>query len=293
MLGTFVVLYLFLGGCGAGVLFAASLWSLLFHRTRTRTFEQSRAFWALAGKLYLAGFGLLALSALCLLLDLGSPHRFFLLFLRPSPSLLSMGSFVLLAELAAAACLAAFPLLGRPVLPSAARKALEAICAVLAAVLMVYTGLYLALMEAVPLWNNAALPVLFALSSFSSGVAAVLLIVPFCRDWTLLSGWIEGLHRVHLAALGLEFLAVIGFFILAVGNPFAGPGLERLCGPEDQGTWFFAGFVLGGIVVPFGVEALRPVVGRVAPVAVSEALCIAGGLILRFCLVLAGSHWLG
>ena len=64
MLGTFVVLYLFLGGAGAGALFVAAVWSLLFHRTVTRTFEQSRAFRALAGRLYLVGFGLLALSVL-------------------------------------------------------------------------------------------------------------------------------------------------------------------------------------------------------------------------------------
>lgn len=104
MLGTFVVLYLFLGGCGAAALFVTAVWSLLFHRTETRTFQQSRAFWDLAGKLYLASFGLLALSAFCLLLDLGSPHRFFLLFLRPTASLLSAGSFVLLAALLASGC---------------------------------------------------------------------------------------------------------------------------------------------------------------------------------------------
>lgn len=157
MLGTFVVLYLFLGGCGAAALFVTAVWSLLFHRTETRTFQQSRAFWDLAGKLYLASFGLLALSAFCLLLDLGSPHRFFLLFLRPTASLLSAGSFVLLAALLASGCLAAVHALGWPA-PSWARKGLEALCAVLATVLMVYTGLYLAWMEAVPLWSNGALP---------------------------------------------------------------------------------------------------------------------------------------
>ena len=61
MLGTFVVLYLFLGGCGAGTLLVTTAWSLLFHCTKSRTFRQSRAFWGLAGKLYLASFGLLAL----------------------------------------------------------------------------------------------------------------------------------------------------------------------------------------------------------------------------------------
>ena len=167
------------------------------------------------------------------------------------------------------------------------------LAAVLAAVLMVYTGLYLAWMEAVPLWNNAALPALFALSSFSSGAAIVLLLVPYARDWALLSGWIDGLHRAHLAALGLEFLALVAFVALAATNPFAGSSLVRLVSPAGQGPWFIAGFVLGGIVVPFGAEAARPFTGRTAPVAAAEVLCLFGGLILRFCLVLAGSHWLG
>lgn len=292
MLGTFVVLYLFLGGCGAGTLLVTTAWSLLFHCTKSRTFRQSRAFWGLAGKLYLASFGLLALSAFCLLADLGSPHRFFLLFLRPTVSLLSVGSFVLLASLLVSACLAAAHVLGWP-LSSMARKGLEVLGALLAAVLMVYTGLYLAWMEAVPLWNNTALPALLALSSLSSGSAIVLLLAPFGRDWALLAGWVVGLHRVHLITLGLEFVALAAFIVLAAANLFAGPGLAQLISPEGQGSWFFGGFVLGGIVVPFGIEALRPFAGRVAPVAAAEASCLFGGLILRFCLVLAGSHWLG
>ncbi len=292
MLGTFVILYLFLGGCGAGALLVATAWSLLFHCTKSRTFQQSRAFWSLVGKLHLASFGILALSAFCLLADLGSPHRFFLLFLRPTASLLSVGSFVLLASLLVSAYLAAAHALGWP-LSSMARKGLEALGALLAAMLMVYTGLYLAWMEAVPLWNNAALPVLLALSSLSSGAAVVLLLAPFGRDWALLAGWVDGLHRVHLITLGFEFLALFAFIALAAANLFAAPALAQLISSEGQGSWFFAGFVLGGIAVPFGIEVLRPFTGRVAPVAVAEASCLFGGLILRFCLVLAGSHWLG
>ena len=44
MLGTLVALYPFLGGCGAGVMFVTAAWSLAFHRTRTRTQEQTAAF---------------------------------------------------------------------------------------------------------------------------------------------------------------------------------------------------------------------------------------------------------
>ena len=145
-------------------------------------------------RLYLVGFGLLALSVFCLLIDLGSPQLLPAVVCGPTASLLSVGSFALLATLLASGLLAAFHALGWSA-PSGARKGLEVLCAVLAAVLMVYTGLYLAWMEAVPLWNNAAPPALFALSSFSSGAAIVLLLVPYARDWALLSGWVDGLHR--------------------------------------------------------------------------------------------------
>ena len=74
MLGTLVVLYLFLGGCGAGVMFVTAAWSLAFHRTRTRTQEQTAAFGDLKARCYGIGFVMLCLAALCLLLDLGSPR---------------------------------------------------------------------------------------------------------------------------------------------------------------------------------------------------------------------------
>ena len=69
MLGTLVVLYLFLGGCGAGVMFVTAAWSLAFHRTRTRTQEQTAAFGDLKARCYGIGFVMLCLAALCLLLS--------------------------------------------------------------------------------------------------------------------------------------------------------------------------------------------------------------------------------
>ena len=41
MIGALVIFYLFLGGCGAGVLGATSAWSLAFHRSLDRTLSQS------------------------------------------------------------------------------------------------------------------------------------------------------------------------------------------------------------------------------------------------------------
>lgn len=293
MLGSFVVLYLFLGGCGAGVLMAASVWSLVLYRAGAQSSRQSCACAALIGKLYLTALVILALASLCLLLDLGRPQRFLLLFLRPTPSLLSVGSFVLLATLAVAGCLAATCSVGGARGIWRLHGVLEVLCVLLSATLMVYTGLYMAWMEAVPLWNNPALPVLLAASSASSGLAVVFLVVPFVRDWALLDRWVNGLHRIHIVVLLIEVAALVAFVVLAVTNPFACRDLATLVRPEGYGAWLAVGFCGFGLLIPLAAEVARGVTRTDAPLLASEVLCVAGGLILRFCLVLAGSHWLG
>ena len=172
MVGSFVVLYLFLGGCGAAVVLVAAIWSLLFCLTRTRTVEQTRAFTALRARLFAAGLVLLVLGSLCLLLDLGRPERFILLFVRPTASVISVGTFLLSGCILAAALLAVADFAPVRWMSRGARRVLEAAAAALACGVMLYTGLYMAWLEAVPLWNNAALPVLLALSSASSGAQA-------------------------------------------------------------------------------------------------------------------------
>lgn len=159
---------------------------------------------------------------------------------------------------------------------------------------MVYTGLYLAWMEAVPLWNNAAASGLCLLFRRSPRERRLC----FCscpmraigRFW---SGWVDGLHRVHLAALGLEFLALVAFVALAATNPFAARascGSSRLRGKAPglsrASCWEASSFLLEP-------RQRAPLRVELRPVAAAEVLCLFGGLILRFCLVLAGSHWLG
>ncbi|MFR1639198.1 MAG: NrfD/PsrC family molybdoenzyme membrane anchor subunit [Eggerthellaceae bacterium] len=200
MLGTLVVVYLFLGGCGAGVMCATSLWSLVFHRSMGRSLAQTRAFDCLKARCYVAGFAALCMAALCLLLDLGRPQFAFLLFTQPTTSILSFGSFVLLASLLVGGFLAAANLLYLPAVHALARKVAEAACVVLSVCLMVYTGVYVACVEAVPLWNNVAIPALFALSSASAGLSTVFIAAPFVRDWRLLERWLTALHRVHLGS---------------------------------------------------------------------------------------------
>ena len=232
MLGTLVVLYLFLGGCGAGVMFVTAAWSLAFHRTRTRTQEQTAAFGDLKARCYGIGFVMLCLAALCLLLDLGRPELAFLLFTRPTLSILSFGSFTLLASILVSGFLAVANLMYVPFVRAGARKAAEAACLAVSLCMMAYTGVYVGWIEAVALWNNAATPALFALSSLSAGVSTVFVIAPFVRDVTRLSGWMLLLHRVHLAVLVLELVMLAGFVAFGFSNPFARESLAILFDPS-------------------------------------------------------------
>lgn len=290
MLGALVVFYLFLGGCGASVLFVASLWSLLFHATAQRTQRQTDAFDRLKAACFVVGFAMLSLAALCLLLDLGRPDRAYLLFVRPTFSILSFGSFSLLACLVVGGFLVAANVLYLPFVHAPARKAAEVACLAASACVVAYTGVYVGWVQAVPLWHNAAVPVLFALSSLSSGLSVVFVAMPFVRDMRLLEGWTLALHRAHLAALALEVAALVAFLALAFANPFAGESLAVLVGADGMGAWFVVGFAGLGLLVPIVVEAAIAVSRRVVRLPPVDVLCILGGLILRFCVVWSGMH---
>ncbi len=290
MLGTLVIVYLFLGGCGAGVLCATALWSLAFHRSLDRSRVETRAFDSLKARCYAVGFLALCVAALCLLLDLGRPEFAFLLFTQPTTSILSFGSFVLLASLALGAFLTAANALYLPFVHAPARKAAEALCAAASVCLMVYTGVYVACVEAVPLWNNVSIPALFALSSASAGLSAVFVAAPFIRDWRLLERWLTALHRVHLAVLVLEAVALAAFVLAAFLDPFAGKSLDVLMGGESLGGWFVVVAVGMGIAAPLATEAYRALARRSVELLPVDVLCILGGLALRFCVIWAGMH---
>lgn len=216
---------------------------------------------ALRARLFAAGLVLLVLGSLCLLLDLGRPERFILLFVRPTASVISAGTFLLSGCILAAALLAVADFALVRWMSRGARRVLEAAAAALACGVMLYTGLYMAWLEAVPLWNNAALPVLLALSSASSGAAVVMLVVPFGRDWRLLSGWVRALRRAHCAVLVLEALALAAFLAIAAADPFAAASLPTLLAPDGLGPWFVVGFGVLGLLTPLIAEAIRSFLG--------------------------------
>lgn len=288
--GTLVVLYLFLGGCGAGVMFVTAAWSLAFHRNLERDQVQTNSFDDLKARCYGVGFVVLCLAALCLLFDLGRPELAFLLFVRPTASILSFGSFTLLAILLLAAFLTVANLFYVPFVHAPARKAAEVLCVAASLLMMAYTGVYVGSIEAVALWNNVAIPVLFTLSSLSAGLSTVFVVAPFVRDTSVLEPWTQRLHRFHLAALLAETLALAAFLWFALSDPFAQASVGLLFSFDAYGGWFFVGLMGLGLAVPLAVEAFMALTKRMLRLLPVDVLCVMGGLILRFCVVWSGMH---
>lgn len=290
MLGTLVVFYLFLGGCGAGILCVTALWSLAFHYTKNRSDTQTDTFSAVKVRCYLAGFGALCVASLCLLLDLGRPELFYLLFTRPTMSIITFGSYTLAFSLLVSGFLVAANLFYIPQIHALARKIAEVLCVVASLCMMIYTGVYVACVEAVPLWNNVAIPALFLFSSLSAGCSAVFMVASLARDVDLLDGWIEAWHRFHLWILALELLALAVFVGISLFDPATYAALDILFGAEAYGYWLIVGALGMGLVVPCAVEAYAAITKSMLRMFPVDALCIAGGLVLRVCVIWSGMH---
>ena len=101
MFSAFVIVYLFLGGFGSGLLLIAAFASLVFHCALDCNEIEVAAFDEWRNRCFLWGFVIILCGALCLLLDLGKPERFVMLFVRPSSvSVLAYGTMFLTALIA-------------------------------------------------------------------------------------------------------------------------------------------------------------------------------------------------
>ena len=178
MLSDLVVCYLFLGGTGAGLCLVLSVLGLLVPRSCLSTLpgvhlHPSAAYRKLLGSGFVAAFVLLALGIVCLVADLGNAERMILLLVHPTASYLAVGSWALAACLALAAALG-LAWLGVGVWNVALVRVVHVVAGLASLVVMVYTGLLLQSLGAVPLWATPWLPALFAASSLSCGIACAL-----------------------------------------------------------------------------------------------------------------------
>jgi formate-dependent nitrite reductase membrane component NrfD len=148
-----------------------------------------------------------------------------------------------------------------------------------------YTGILLSAFGARPLWNSAALGLLFLVSGLSSAAAFVHMVAK--NSWER-----ETLAKADNGFLSLELL-ILGLFIIGLVTSTR-VHIESadllLSGPFAPAFWVF---VVGmGIVLPLVLQSLA-VNRRIRHTPVAPMLVMAGGLFLRFVIVSAGqaSHW--
>ena len=100
----------------------------------------------------------------------------------------------------------------------------------------------------------------------------------------------RALRTEGLAVLVLELVMLAGFVAFGFSNPFARESLAILFDPSGLGPWFVVGLVGLGLLVPLAVEAFVTATKRLVRALPVDLLCIAGGLVLRFCVVWSGMH---
>lgn len=206
------------------------------------------------------GAGLLGVGfgALLLLWDLGIPQRAFRL-VGSKTSLISYGTIILTVLLVLAAVAIAVNLFSIGIGPTA-YGVLMVFATVFALATSIYIGFLLAVVKCRPFWNTPLLPLLFVVSSASTGISALTIVgsvagglrVPASAAGLMASG--------EFLFLGLEFL-MVAFYMATMENslPQARVAVRRLV-RGDLAPVFWLGVVVVGLLLPLILMAAGTVV---------------------------------
>jgi polysulfide reductase chain C len=320
--GWLIAIYLFLGGMGAGSFLIASAFELSGIRYRHEFSPTALAGAGVSGPLLLIGTLLLVFD---LGAGLREPWRIFLMFTN-FRSVMTWGIWILTLFLPICFLYGILELMhNQPgilrwvrkrlrllakrfrflpkvwrMLPSPLRTVPEtlpyrrikgvlcSVGSVLAVGTAVYTGVLLAVVRAVPLWNTPVLPALFFVSAISTGMglsfdlAATLAVPEIHRRYA-------AMPLVHMIFIGLEvaLLALLMFVSLNQGGEAAESAKLILIGNRSVVFWVL---VIGfGMVYPFMVHVYafaRQSHGFLSGILSGAGIVIAG-LFVRYLIVAA------
>jgi protein NrfD len=285
-----IPVYLFLGGWVAGMMIIVGYF--LF---RGRHKEET----CVCRALPLVSLVLLSAGMLALFLDLEHKlyvWRLYTTFEVASP--MSWGAWILLLVYPALAAVfvlhppriltglwSSFDRLSSRLSAPPAVRAIAAANVVLGVALGIYTGILLSALGARPFWNSALLGPLFLVSGLSSAAAFTHLVARHPEERVLLAKSDNVFLAVELFLVGLFLIG-----LLSASQAHADAAALVLGGPFTAVFWVLVvGF---GIVVPLVIQVLATT-HRIAHTPLVPIFVLAGGLALRFVIVLAGqySHW--
>ena len=270
--GWLIVLYIFLGGAGAGTFLTSFIMLSLDE-------------WNNVARIGLfIGPMLVSIGALLLLLDLGSPFRAFRLFINPSTwmsSWLVRGSYILTLFIILGL---SFALLQWT---HASGRGLGTVAAILAIFVLVEPGLLLAVNNSIPLWNTSALPALFSFSGLNAGLA-ILTLLSAVLPSTIGVKELYLLNNISSAVLLLLLVVLTSFVeIVRQTSQTAALSVRMMLSPL-----FVWGGILAGMLLPFALLLFSATVSDGVILrafgAIASILILIGGLLLRLGIVKCG-----
>ena len=281
-----ISLYLFLGGMAAGIIFFASLFTLLKREKEVQTAIKP----AMIIVLFALSIGLIALFY-----DL--THKLYVWRLYTTIRLespMSWGAWVLLF-VTIGSFLWVFSYFSE-LFPNwnikmqwfknlelfliKHRKKMALILLPLSLILGIYTGILLSAFNARPLWNTAILGPLFLVSGLSTGAACIILFSKNHLERKLFS-------KIDLALIFIELALIIHMIMgMYAGSAVQLEALDIIMGGEY--TLMFFGFVIIlGLIFPAILEGIE-LLGYKVPVVIPALMILVGGLIFRMVMVEAG-----
>lgn len=242
----------------------------------------------------LLGPALVAGATLLLIWDLGRPAGFLRARRRPASSWISRGVMVLTAFLFAGGLHGTLSVWPWGWLGPSDRLtlALSALGGLLALLTMLYTGLLLGAIRPIPFWSTPVLPLLFLVSSLSTGIMALDLTLTLWQAATGAppSGALGTMRQADVILLALEAV-VIGCYLRLTHATAGSRASIALITRGALAARFWAGVVAGGLAFPVLAQGLE--LAGAAPSAgalslASSLLGLLGGLLLRHVVVAGG-----
>lgn len=276
-----VAAYLFVSGMGAGAY------------TVGVVAQQLGNAWTPAAVLGLSlGPVLVGPATLFLIWDLGRPLGFLRAVRRPVSSWISRGVVILSSFIIVSSVHAVLTLWSFRGVEVRGQLLLSLAGTLLALFTIIYTGLLLGAVRPIPFWSTPILPLLFLVSSLSTGIMAVDLGLTVFSEVTgnQAAGLLGALRGADLFLLALEAVVLVLYLSLHHAT-VAARASTTLLTVGALAPRFWGGVVLAGIVIPFilqVVEMTSPVPGELGWAMASSGLGLLGGLFLRHVVIAGG-----
>lgn len=299
MFGLAVVGYLFLGGIGGALSLVGGLVGFRSIASDSpRSAKQSLC--SLLGAAFGAAILALLAGVLLLLADAGNYQALFALFFPPKPSMLTFGSWVLAFDFVLLLILfihwqGRAKVIDKPIL-----EATHLFALLVGAAVVIYTGLFLASMRAVPFWHTFLVPLLFVFSSLSCALVLLATLAKITGSGLLHQKLARRATQWDIVAVVLELICALAFIALAYFVPREGSFavVERSVSGmlSGENAWLWWGIFFGmGIVMTLVLDIVLLRKGQESPARIWNTLAptfcvLCGAFAMRYCIVAAGIH---